>query len=200
MIKQVILALCIACAPPAAALAQEAQSSGEPSILDKAINTPSVDTWSVYGQRQRSSVVRSAGVVDGRALRVRVAQGDNPWSIGVNAPIAGQINQGDVLMLAYWARVQEPPEGEETGVISSARVQLAADPYTEVFSAPSTRITAEWKLYCTAGVANRAFAPNEAGISLHLAAARQVIELGPPFVLNFGANYDVARLRRECGQ
>ena len=196
MIKQAFLVLSFFLAAPVAALAQDAPSSAEPNILDKAINAPSVNSWSTYGERQRSGVIRSQGVLGERAFRVRVGRGENPWSVGAKASITGQINQGNVILLAYWARVEEPPEGEQTGVISSARVELAASPYTEVFSAPA-RVTSEWKMYYASGVANRAFAPGEASVSLHLAGARQVIDLGPVFVLNFGADYNVTRLPRN---
>ena len=101
-----------------------------------------------------------------------------------------------MLLLAFWARAEEPPEGEQTGIISSAGLQLAASPYTALFNAPA-RPTSEWKLYYASGVADRAYAPAEAGVALHLAAARQVIELGPVFVLNFGPDYDVRRLPRN---
>jgi hypothetical protein len=196
MIKQVLLALCLACAAPAMAFGQEAQSPAEPSILDKAINSPAVDSWSIYGERQRNSIIRSPGVVGERAVRVRVGRGENAWSVGANAAITGPINAGDVLLLAFWARTEELPEGQQTGVISSAGVQLSASPYTAVFHAPA-HPTNEWKMYYASGVADRAFAPGEAGVALHLAAARQVIELGPVFVLNFGPNHDVSKLPRN---
>jgi hypothetical protein len=177
------------------ALAQDSQSSSD-DILQRAINAPSADSWSAYG-RQRSSVIRSQGVVGERAFRVRVSQaGANAWEVGAKAAITGQINQGDVILLAYWARVEAPPDGEDTGVISSARLELVAAPYTVEFEAPA-RPTREWKMYYASGVASRAFSPGEAGVTLHLAGARQTIELGPVFVLNFGPNYNVARLPRN---
>jgi hypothetical protein len=194
MMRRILVALCLFLAPPT--LAQEAQPASSENILDKAINSPVVDSWSAYGERQRASAIRSSGVLGERAFRVRVGRVADPWSVGAKAPITGQINQGDVLLLAYWARVEEPPEGEATGIISSARVELAVSPYTELFSAPA-RVTGEWKMYYASGVASRAYAPGEATVTLHLAGARQVIDLGPVFVLNFGSTYDAARLPRN---
>jgi hypothetical protein len=198
MVKQALIALSALALTASAALAQDAQAqSGEASILDRAINNPAVDSWSAYGQGQRSRLIRTPDVVGERAFRVRVTRaGADAWEVGAKASITGAINQGDVLLLAYWARAEAPLDGGDTATISSSRVELAAAPYTVEFEAPA-RVSGEWKMYYASGVASRAFAAGEAGVTLHLAAGEQTIDLGPVFVLNFGPDYNVARLPRN---
>ena len=58
----------------------------------------------------------------------------NPWDVQASSPIAGAINEGDVIMLNYFARAEEPAEG---GSSLTARIQLAASPYTSVLDMTS---------------------------------------------------------------
>ncbi len=53
----------------------------------------------------------------------------------------------------------------------------------------TSKITGEWKSYCAHRVAS-AHAAEKSSVSIHLATAKQVIELGPVFVFNFGKGYD----------
>ena len=64
-------------------------------------------------------------------------------------------------------------------------VQLASAPYTALFNGPVT-IGPEWKLHEVKGKADKDYAGGTLNASLHLATAKQVVDLGPIFVLNMG--------------
>ncbi len=57
----------------------------------------------------------------------------------------------------------------------------------------TSKITEEWKSYCAHRVAGATLA--KSSVSIHLATAKQVIELGPVFVFNFGKGYPSNQLK-----
>jgi hypothetical protein len=174
-----------------------AQSAGENDILDQVINSPPVHSWQVTGLRATPRPVRAQGVLGDQAIRVAVPRpGANPWDIAGQMPIAGQINQGDTILLAVWARTHTPPEGERFGVISGIRVQQSTAPYTAI-AQDSAVVPSEWTMVYASGVAQQDYPGGSTNVSVHLAGAAQTIELGPAFVLNLGQNYDAAQLPRN---
>lgn len=44
----------------------------------------------------------------------------------------------------------------------------------------------EWKMYQLKGVADRDYEPGALNAAMHLDAAKQVLDLGPLFVFNYG--------------
>ena len=134
----------------------------------------------------------AAGLVSGKkyAFRVKADKGRNPWDVQANSPVAGAIKEGDVVMLMYYARAAEPAEG---GSKLTARLQLAGPPYSSILDVNSD-IGSEWKSYCGFRVANASIDEKKSNVSIHLATAKQVIELGPVLVFNFGQGYDQKKL------
>ena len=124
------------------------------------------------------------------AFRIKVTKGVNPWDMQASSPIAGAIQEGDVIMLHYFARAEVPAEG---GSSLTARIQLAGPPYGSVLEMTS-KISGEWKSYCAFRVASASIGENNSSVSIHLATAPQVIDLGPVLVFNFGKGYDTKKL------
>jgi len=168
----------------AVALAQE-------DIWSKTINTGAFGDWTFQPEKPKTRVVKVEGQQFERAFHVKAHKGANPWDQQARAPIKGAINEGDVIMVMYYARAAEAAEG---GSKLSARVQANAAPYTSVLEMTSD-ISDVWKSYCAHRVATSSLAENSAGVSIHLATAEQVIELGPVFVFNFGKDYKRAKLK-----
>jgi hypothetical protein len=163
-------------------------------IWTKTINNDSNGYWNVQPERPKAKyvAVEPAGTLPGdHAYRIKATKGNNPWDVQASSPIAGAINQGDVIMLMYYARAAEPAEG---GSKLTARIQLSAEPYTSVMDMTSS-ITTEWKQHCAHRVASSSIAGDKGNVSIHLATAKQVIELGPVFVFNFGKDYDRKSLK-----
>lgn len=171
--------LLAASATPAAA-----QDGAADDILSKLINVPAPSAYRVDGTR---GVVRSdAGVQGGKALRIKIAgKMDNAWAVAAANPVQKAVKAGDRIVIAFWARLAEGEGGATSATLPYTALQLASAPYTPVFSAPVT-VASEWKLHEVKGKADRDYAPGDLNVSIHLATAKQVVDLGPLFVLNLG--------------
>ena len=157
----------------------------EEDIWSKTINNDSNGTWNFQPETPKAKWFKVPELPGGHAFRVKATKGANPWDVQASSPIQGAINQGDVIMLMYYARAAEPAEGGST---LTARVQLSAEPYTSVLDLTSP-ISGEWQQYCAHRVATASLPEKASNVSIHLATAKQVIELGPVFVFNFGKDY-----------
>ncbi|MEG3165320.1 hypothetical protein U1701_12015 [Sphingomonas sp. PB2P19] len=166
-----------------------------PNVLDRAVNTPGTN-WSIYGAGQTSKLGTTQGVPGNQAMRVTVAaKGANAWDVGAQSPIQKAIGAGDAILVAVYLRAPQLKDGETTSIPFLGANEKAA-PYAMVIGSPVI-ITNSWKLYYASGKTTRAFAADTANVAVHLAAAKHVVELGPVFVLDFGPDYDPAKLPRN---
>ena len=125
-------------------------------------------------------------------MRIEASRRPNPWDIGANMPVQGDIRAGDVILLAVWARLERAPAGQQT-VRLPIMINQTAAPYTAVITGSPT-VTSEWKLVFAKGVASEARPNGSAGVAVHLSGADQTIDLGPAFVFNLGQGYDLSSL------
>jgi hypothetical protein len=177
---------------PAAAQDAAPAAPRQGGMLEKAVNTVLVSSWSVYGANQTHEIL-TATVQGGHALRVNVtAAGSHPWDVGAGSITTKPVKAGDVLLLAVWMRTERAPAGAETGT-AVIRLQGAAEPYPDVVSVPVVP-TGEWKLHFANAVADRDWAPGQLGATVQLAGASQTIDLGPVFILDMGPDYDRSAL------
>jgi hypothetical protein len=168
-----------------------AMSAGaEEDLMSKMINKETNGTWHFQPDKPKAKHFKVPELPGEHAFRVKARKGTNPWDVQASSPVAGAINQGDVIMLTYYARAEQAAEG---GSKLTARIQLAGPPYNSVldFTVP---IDGEWKSYCAFRVANASIEEKRSSVSIHLATAEQVIDLGPVLVFNFGKDYDVQKL------
>src|SRR5262245_16147430 len=158
-------------------LACAATCVAQDDIWTKTINNAHNGTWNIQPDKPKAKHFKVDELPGGFAFRVKADKGANPWDVQASSPVDGAIGQGDTIMLMYYARAAEPAEG---GSKLTARVQRAAAPYDSVldFTAP---ITGEWKQYCAARVSTGTLDEKKGSVSIHLATAKQVIELGPVF-------------------
>jgi hypothetical protein len=163
----------------------------EVDIWTKTINNDSNGTWNVQPDKPKAKVIKVAGIPGEQAFRIKANKGANPWDVQASSSVQGAINEGDVVMLMYYARAEFPAEG---GTSLTARVQLAGAPYTSTMDF-TTPITTEWKPYCAHRVATASLPEKKGSVSVHLATAQQIVELGPVFVFNFGPAYDRKSLK-----
>ncbi|MBC9034699.1 hypothetical protein IAG41_20105 [Sphingomonas sp. JC676] len=157
-------------------------AAAQDDIAKQIINEPSPAAFTIYGLPEKPKVRKDASVQGGQALRVAVpGKGATPYAVGLSAPVKKAIRKGDKLVLAFWARFDK---AEGTSVtIANVSVQLATAPYTSFF-AKGVDIGPEWKLYSVEGVADRDYAAGELAVAMHLATGKQVIDLGPIFLLD----------------
>jgi hypothetical protein len=165
-------------------------ATAEEDIASRMINKETNGRWDILPDKPKPKHLK--GVVPGGydAFRVKANKSANPWDVQASSPVAGAINEGDVIMLNYFVRAEEPAEGGST---ISARIQLASAPYTSVLDMTS-KVSGEWKSYCAFRVANLTIPEKKSSVSIHLATAKQVIDLGPVLVFNFGKGYDTKKL------
>lgn len=183
-------ALMLTAAPaPVAGMVQDGD------IVDRIINSPPVESWQVLGVSRAPRPQRSEGVLGDRAIRVSARRADQPWAVAGQMSIRGEIKRGDTILLAVWARLETPPPGRQTSSLP-LRVQQGAAPYAAI-AQDTGEIGPEWKMVYASGVAQQDFAGGETNVSVHLATADHTVDLGPALVLNFGQNYDSAKLPRN---
>jgi hypothetical protein len=134
----------------------------------------------------RASVRSDETVQGGKALRVPVpGKSDKAWTVSVASGIGKPVKKGDLLVLAFWAKLAKGEAGATSANLPYNAVHLAAEPYTPVFTGAVT-IGAEWKIYEIKGTADRDYQSGMLNATLHLATGRQTIDIGPVFVLNMG--------------
>lgn len=165
--------------------AQDAAPDAEAAALtEKIINSPPPASHNVNGATGK--VRKDTAVQGGRALRVTVPEkSDQAWVVSVGNPIGKPVKAGDALVLAFWARLEKGENGATSASLPFNAVQLAADPYTPLFSQP-VEIGPEWKLHEAKGKADKDYAAGALSVSLHLATGKQIVDIGPIFVLNMG--------------
>ncbi len=162
-------------------------------LQSRMINADTNGSWFFIPDKPKPKhfKVDETQVPGGYAFRVKAHKGANPWDVQASSPVAGAINEGDVIMLMYYARAEKPAEG---GSKITARIQLGAPPWSSVLET-TAGISQEWKSYCAFRVATASIAEKKSSVSIHLATAEQIIDLGPVLVFNFGKGYDQAKLR-----
>jgi hypothetical protein len=160
-------------------------------IWSKTINNDSNGVWNVQPDKPKAKYIAVDGIPGGHAFHIKAHKGANPWDVQASSPVSGAINQGDTIMLVIYARAAEPAPG---GSSLTARLQLNSPPWTSVMDLTSA-ITGEWKSYCAHRVASDSIGEKKGSVSIHLATADQVIELGPVFVFNFGKGYPGNQLK-----
>lgn len=183
-------AVLIAIAPSASAWAQD------DDILQYLVNNPSVDSWQVLGVARAPRPQRADGVLGDRAVRVVARRSNQPWDVAAQMPISGAIKQGDTILLAVWARLAVAPEGASSSRIP-LRVQENTPPYAAL-AEDAGSIGPAWGMIYASGVAAKDHGAGSTNLSVHLAGADQTVELGPALLLNFGQNYDPAKLPRNA--
>lgn len=185
------IGLALAAAPVCVAAMQVPQAG---NIFDKAINQPGIG-WSLYGPDQKAKEVPAADVPGGHAVRVQVTRkGANPWDTGAFYPTIKPVAAGDTLLAVVYLRAPEAKEGESVPVPIGAGGADA--PYTPI-AAETVQVGSAWKRYYAAGVSGAAYAAGKARISIQLAGAKQVIEMGPAFLLDLGQGVDPAKLPKN---
>lgn len=176
---------CVAIAAVALPHVLAAQDSAD-DMLKKIINRPPVTAWRIDGLSGKPVIRNDPAVQYGKAVRIDVpGKGEHPWSIAASNPIDKPVKAGDNLVLAFWARLEKGENGATSATLPYNAVQMTADPYTPVFAQPVT-IGPEWKMMQVQGKANRDYAAGQLTITVHLATARQVVDLGPVFLLDMG--------------
>jgi hypothetical protein len=164
-------------------------------IASKMVNDPSVG-WAAFGTCAKGELFKDPTVQGGSAERITIsAKSANPWDCGASIGIVKPLAQGDVLLLAFWAKT-EKGQAEAAAIDVNANVQNNAAPYNSLGSA-MIHVGPQWKMYFVQAVTDKDYAANAVIGQLQLATGEQIIDLGPLFILNYGKDYDRTKLPKS---
>ncbi len=162
------------------------------ALIKKVINEPGT-RYNFYGSGYTQKVMKDADVPGGAFVRVDVAsKGTHPWDVGAGYDIDKPIKVGDVIFFAIYMRAPNLADGQTASMPGIGVVEQAA-PYTPI-AVGDKQVTKQWNVYYVSGKANVAWPRGKAHIAMQLAADKQVIDLGPVFVLDLGPDYDINTL------
>lgn len=178
MLRSLLAALSLlAAAPPAAA-----QEGG--SASDRIVNDPRVPALTAYGLNLPPRIRDDKAVQFGKAMRVQLTGHADFWRVGVISPTLKPVQKGDRIVIAFWARA-EKTEGGAPGIIRRAQLEATTPAIRTIFE-KVFEIGPEWKMYQLAGVADRDYPAGSLNAALHLDGAKQVLDIGPIFILDYG--------------
>jgi len=169
-------------------LAEPAKS--DDSVLKNMILSASGDSWNGFGGQV--AVRKDDSVQAGIATRVTSKKGANAWDTAATITIPKPIAKGDVILGAFWARVETPPAGSATTLVP-INIGMGKAPYSTL-AGDSATLTSKWAMIYVSGVAEADFPAGALNIAVQLASDVQTVDLGPAFVLDFGPNYDRTKL------
>ena len=184
--------LAVLAVSPAGAQPPAAPAPAASSLDSKLINVPGTD-WNVYGPNQSAKRLEKEGPKGYPAIRVIVSKpGRNAWDAGAVSVVPKPVAAGDAVLVAVYLRAPELKDGE-TLELPLVGATGASAPYPAIAGEKAV-LTNQWKLYFASGKAPQAFAAGGVQATVHLAGARQVIDLGPLRVYDFGPDMDLKRL------
>jgi hypothetical protein len=165
-------------AAPAAAPGQQAGAD----LAQQIVNDPGAPE--VTGAK---AALRDDPVVQGgKALRIQIAgKGKNPWDSALATPVKKPVKAGDTLLLAFYARLEKGENGATTATLPFNGVQLADSPWSPIFH-EAVEIGPEWKLVQVKGKADRSYGAGKLKVTIQLATAKQVVDVGPVMLLDQG--------------
>ncbi len=167
-----------------------AAGAADDDIAKHMIVSATGDSWNVWGAQGQA--YDDPAVQAGKATRATIKKGAHIWDSAGTVPINTPIKKGDVILAAYWARVETPAPGSSTATIGGS-IGLSQSPYTS-FANENATLTSKWTMYYASGVADADHKPGTLNVGVQLASDDQVIDLGPVFVLDFGPDYDQSKL------
>lgn len=191
--RPIALAFVLAVACPAAAQIVDPLQSE--ALIAKAINAPGT-AWTFYGTGISDQAIKDAEIPGGRVVRATIdRKGANNWDAGALYDVRKPIRTGDVIFFAAYLRAPQLKDGEKTA-ITGMGVSQNGEPYAPI-AAADVRIGNQWGVYYASAKATRDYPRGQARVSIQLASDKQVIDLGPAFVLNLGPDYDAGTLPRN---
>jgi hypothetical protein len=182
MRAKLLAAALFACSFPPAAVPTAAAQAG--STADRIVNDPRVSSLTPYGLNLPPQVRADKEVQFGKAMRVTLTGHADFWRIGVITPTLKPVKKGDRIVIAFWARAEKTQNGAPGKI---GRVQLEATPVVRTIFEQPFEVGPEWKMYQLKGVADRDYGPGQLNAAMHLDSAKQVLDIGPVFVLDYGA-------------
>lgn len=150
-------------------------------ISKNLVNDPN-EGWTIYGP-QTNKRIKDANVQGGAAIEVVIPHaGGNNWDAASQVNITKKVSKGDKIVAAAYLKTKD------TGASATLhmRLQVNSAPYS-AYGEQDVTITSDWQLYSLEATADQDYAANSTVLVIHLNTAKQIIDLGPAFVLDMGA-------------
>ena len=143
----------------------------------------STQNWAIHGAGETHKTVPAKEVPGGQAVQFTMAAAAaNPYDIGLTIPVTRKIEEGNILILAVLARTVSADTTDGKGKIG-VRVQQNAPPYPG-FAENVISVGPNWGLFQLKTQARMTIEAGKAAVSVHLAGAKQVIEIGQVYLLD----------------
>lgn len=159
-----------------------------PKLVGKGdvITDYATQNWPIHGTGETHKTVPAKEVPGGQAVQFNITEADtNPYDIGLTIPVTRKIDEGDILILAVLARTVSADTTDGKGRIG-VRVQQNAAPYPG-FAENTLAIGPNWGLYQLRTQARMTIEAGQGAVSVHLAGAKQVIEIGQVYLIDTSA-------------
>lgn len=164
-------------------------------LARNALNTESW-SWGIWG-KATVIAVDDPHIAGGKAKRVVISPAPaKPWDIGAYVITNKPIKKGDVIVLAFWARAEKLPDGNDFIDIYGA-VDDKQQESTKVVPETHFLVGKTWKLFVASGTADKDYAPGVLGGGIVLGSGEQTIDFGPVYISDFGPGYDTSTLPHE---
>lgn len=129
---------------------------------------------------------------DATRITVATATPEQPWSAALTAPLtAGAVKEGDRLLVRYLARCVAGGSGR-----AMAKIQLSKS-FTQIAVSESAKFGPAWELVNQPLIASSNAPQGTGEISIFLGERVQTVEIGGLRVLNYGPDFDLAKLPRQ---
>ena len=114
------------------------------------------------------------------------------WSVQLGIPVAGSIQEGDRCLLTFWARAIESKKGKASG---ATNVEIKDADYFKVGHGAFS-VGKNWMQVYSPFIASKTVPDGKGGVAIHLGGEIQTIEIAAVQLLNYGKDYDFAKLPR----
>jgi hypothetical protein len=153
-------------------------------ITKRLVSNPNVGSYQIYGTGQTNKKVKDAAVQGGQAIEVKATGSGNPWDGGAQVEINQKITKGDKLVCVIWLK----GKSDSGSVRIPGRLQINEAPYRAI-AETSFDLGPEWKMHTLETTADADYEKGKLVFAVHLNSGKQIIHLGPAFVLNMTRTY-----------
>lgn len=146
------------------------------------VNNPDAGPWGFYGSGGSQKPIADKGVFTGKATRITIAEkGGGAWEVASAIPLNVAINEGDSYVVAIAIRTVSAETADGKGVVN-IRFQSNQPPF-DGFADNMINPGPNWQLIRLRTTAKKAIPAGQAVFSLLFAGAKQVIDVGPVYII-----------------
>jgi hypothetical protein len=153
-------------------------------ITKRLVSNPNIGSYQIYGSGQTNKKVKDASVQGGQAVEIKTTGDGNPWDGAAQVEVNQKITKGDKLVCAIWLKAKS-----DSGTVQiPGRLQINEPPYRAI-GEKNFEPEAEWKMYILETIADADYEKGKLMFVVQLNTGKQVVHLGPAFVLNMTRTY-----------